>query len=54
MIGICDIILIVSASSVDELKETITKQVKKSDKIFSSMTMVMVNTVEDMNPEILC
>jgi DNA-binding Lrp family transcriptional regulator len=39
----------VSANSVDELKETITKQIKKSDKIFSSRTMVMMNKEEDTN-----
>lgn len=49
VIGVYDIIMRVSANSVDELKETIAKQIKKSDKIFSSMTMVMVNTKEDTN-----
>jgi DNA-binding Lrp family transcriptional regulator len=49
VIGVYDIIMKVSANSVDELKETITKQIKKSDKIFSSMTMVMMNKEGDIN-----
>ncbi len=49
VIGFYDIIMKISAASVDELKETITKQIKKSDKIFSSMTLVMTNTEEDTN-----
>jgi DNA-binding Lrp family transcriptional regulator len=50
VIGIYDIIMKVSANSVDELKETITKQIKISDKIFSSMTMIMINPERDTNP----
>jgi len=43
VIGIYDIILRVTANSVDELKEIVTKKIKKSNKIFSSLTMITVN-----------
>lgn len=43
VIGVFDIIMKVSANSVDELKETITKKIKKSDKVFNSITLVLTN-----------
>ena len=44
VIGLYDIIMKVSANSVDELKETIKKQIKKSDKIYSYTTMILRHT----------
>lgn len=50
VIGLYDIIMKISADSVDELKETITKQIKMSDKIFSTRTLIMTNTKENVIP----
>ena len=47
VIGLYDIIMKVSANSVDELKETIKKQIKKSDKIYSYTTMILRHTHEE-------
>jgi len=44
VIGLYDIIMKVSANSVDELKETIKKQIKKTDKIYSCTTMILRHT----------
>jgi len=49
VIGVFDIIMKVSANSVDELRETITKKIKRSDKVFNSITLVLTN-IEDINP----
>jgi DNA-binding Lrp family transcriptional regulator len=43
VIGTYDIIMKISADSVDELKETITKKIKEKDKVFSTMTLIMVD-----------
>ena len=47
VMGFYDIIMRISANSVDELKEIITKQVKKTDKIFSTTTLVLTSSEEN-------
>lgn len=47
VVGIYDIIMRISANSIDELKETITKQIKEKDKVFSTMTLIMTNKTEN-------
>jgi len=47
VVGIYDVIMRISANSIDELKETITKQIKEKDKVFSTMTLIMTNKTEN-------
>ena len=47
VIGFYDIIMRISANSVDELKEIITMQVNKTDKIFSTTTLVLTSSEEN-------
>ncbi|HET6588560.1 MAG TPA: Lrp/AsnC ligand binding domain-containing protein [Candidatus Nitrosocosmicus sp.] len=47
VMGFYDIIMRISANSVDELKEIITKQLKKTDKIFSTTTLVLTSSGEN-------
>ncbi|MDN5868873.1 MAG: Lrp/AsnC ligand binding domain-containing protein [Candidatus Nitrosocosmicus sp.] len=41
VIGFYDIVMQISAVSVDELKETIIKKIKVKDKVSSTMTLIM-------------
>ena len=47
VIGFYDIIMRISANSVDELKEIITMKVKKTDKIFATTTLVLTSSEEN-------
>ena len=47
VIGFYDIITRISANSVDELKKIITMQVKKTDKIFATRTLVLTSSEEN-------
>lgn len=47
VVGIFDVIMRISANSIDELKETITNQIKEKDKVFSTMTLIMTNKTEN-------
>ncbi|WP_458720666.1 hypothetical protein [Candidatus Nitrosocosmicus sp. R] len=47
VIGFYDIIMRISANSVDELKEIITMKVKKTDKIFATTALVLTSSEEN-------
>lgn len=43
VVGLYDIMMRISADNVDKLKETITKQIKTTDKILSTLTLITNN-----------